>query len=215
MAKLRVVAISAVAGAALMRPDAVVRLIRHLDRRGGITSRRGAGAYARLAFLASGLHHAVEDDAVAITAGRSATVVDLGPGPGDLLNALRRRMPTATLLGVEPSAAMRAIARERGVEELDGRAESLPLADGSVDLLVSTLSSHHWDDPVRAFREIGRVLAPSGEARIYDVRFAGFGATEVAQFAAAAGFRAVTVERRVLPLRVAVFRPYSLITVHA
>ena len=51
-----------------------------------------------------------------------------------------------------------------------GDVVTLPFADGSVDLVVSTLSLHHWDDPAAGLDEIVRVLAPGGQAWIYDFR---------------------------------------------
>jgi ubiquinone/menaquinone biosynthesis C-methylase UbiE len=47
-----------------------------------------------------------------------------------------------------------------------------PLADNSVDLVVSILSLHHWDDPAAGLNEIVRVLGPGGQAWIYDFRTA-------------------------------------------
>ena len=49
---------------------------------------------------------------------------------------------------------------------------ALPFADNSVDLVVSTLSLHHWDDPAAGLNEIVRVLGPGGQAWIYDFRTA-------------------------------------------
>ena len=53
-----------------------------------------------------------------------------------------------------------------------GDVAALPFADNSVDLVVSTLSLHHWDDPAAGLNEIVRVLAPGGHAWIYDFRTA-------------------------------------------
>ncbi len=47
---------------------------------------------------------------------------------------------------------------------------SLPFADGSFDLVVSTLSMHHWADPAAGLAEIGRVLRPRATALIWDLR---------------------------------------------
>lgn len=46
----------------------------------------------------------------------------------------------------------------------------LPHPDDSVDLVVSSLSMHHWPDVPAGLREIQRVLRPGGQAWIYDVR---------------------------------------------
>jgi SAM-dependent methyltransferase len=53
-----------------------------------------------------------------------------------------------------------------------GDVAALPFADNSVDLVVSTLSLHHWDDPAAGLNEIVRVLGPGGQAWIYDFRTA-------------------------------------------
>jgi len=193
----------------------IVRGIRWLDRRGGLSSRRAERAYAGSARLFVRLHTRAVDDAVALIADRHALIVDIGSGPGEMVAELRTRLPQATVVGVEPSVAMRDISAGRGVVALDGRAEALPLDPGSVDLVVSTLSAHHWDDPVAAFGEIGRVLRPGGVARIYDVRFAGFGLDEARGFASAAGLDAAAVDRTVLSERLLGLRPYALITIHA
>jgi SAM-dependent methyltransferase len=196
----------------VVRRDLVVRAIRWLDRRGGITSRRGEEAYAAASGLFAGVHRRVAADAVARGA---TTIVDIGAGPGNLLAELRRLNPGLTLVGIDPSARMRAMAHDRGLTEVDGRAEQLPLGDASVDLVLSTLSSHHWDDPSAAFAEIARVVRPGGEARIYDVRFAGFSPGEARQFARDAGLDPSRVRHEVLDERLLGLRPYSLITITA
>lgn len=94
-----------------------------------------------------------------VVGARAATIVDIGSGPGDVPVELEARLPEARILGVEPSRAMRELSLGRGIVALEGRAEAIPLDAGAADLIVSTLSSHHWDDPVAAFREIDRVLA--------------------------------------------------------
>jgi ubiquinone/menaquinone biosynthesis C-methylase UbiE len=43
-----------------------------------------------------------------------------------------------------------------------GAAESLPLSDSSVDVVLSSISFHHWSDQIAALREIIRVLRPGG-----------------------------------------------------
>jgi SAM-dependent methyltransferase len=84
------------------------------------------------------------------------TWVEVGAGTGRFAVAL------GITRGIEPSAAMRRLARERGLAMMDGTAEDLPLADASVDgvLMVTTLC--FLDDVDAAFREAYRVLRPGG-----------------------------------------------------
>jgi ubiquinone/menaquinone biosynthesis C-methylase UbiE len=199
-------------GAIALRRDLAVRTIRALDRRGGLFTRRAQGVYGGAARIFGGLHRRVARDAAARIGNSRATVIDIGSGPGDLLAALRAIGVAAELIGVEPSAEMRALAAARRTPAVDGRAEHLPFADSSADLVLSTLSAHHWDDAVAAFAEIRRVLRPGGEARIYDVRFAGYGPEEARALAHRAGIDPDAVTYRVLDERLFGLQPYSLIT---
>jgi SAM-dependent methyltransferase len=51
-----------------------------------------------------------------------------------------------------------------------GDVAALAFPDQSFDLVVSTLSMHHWADPTAGLAEIGRVLRPGGRALIWDFR---------------------------------------------
>jgi ubiquinone/menaquinone biosynthesis C-methylase UbiE len=46
----------------------------------------------------------------------------------------------------------------------------IPFPDDSLDLVVSTLSLHHWGDPVGVLDEIARVLRPRGSFLVFDLR---------------------------------------------
>ena len=201
-----------VAGLTIVPRGLLVHLIRNLDQRGGLASRRGTRAYASAAWLFAGLHRRVVSDAAAATGDGEATILDVGSGPGDVLVDLAARLPRCTVVGVEPSVEMRRSASQRGVRSVDGRAEAIPLPDRSADLIVSSLSAHHWDDPAAAFQEMARVLRPGGQARLYDVRFAGYGPDEARRFAIAAGLPSTAVAHVILDERLFGLRAYSLIT---
>lgn len=198
-----------------------VKLIRALDRRGGLASRHGARGYSRLAsrFL-GGFHARIAGDAAASLAGvAGVTVLDIGSGPGEMALLLARALPEARIVGLDPSAEMIEIARgaaERsGMAErvtfVEAGAERIPLPDGSVDLALSTLSSHHWSDAGDAFAELGRVLRPGGEARIYDVRFAALLPSELPALAVRAGDRVDSLTREVFDYGPRFLRPIALV----
>jgi ubiquinone/menaquinone biosynthesis C-methylase UbiE len=72
-------------------------------------------------------------------------------------------------------------AAERNLSEFGPRASArlgdvtdLPFPDQSFDLIVSSLSLHHWDDPKAAVPELARVLRPGGRLCIYDFQHAPF-----------------------------------------
>lgn len=98
-------------------------------------------------------------DALDLAPGRR--VLDLGAGTGKFTRAL---VPSgATLLALEPIDGMRKVLARRlpSVPWIDGTAEAIGLPDASVDAVVSA-QAFHWFDPVRAAREVARVLRPRG-----------------------------------------------------
>jgi ubiquinone/menaquinone biosynthesis C-methylase UbiE len=114
---------------------------------------------------------------IADAAPQDAAVLDIGTGPGVLLVELARLRPDLRLTGIDLSADMVSAAKrnlaDRGVVQV-ADVTDLPFADGSFDLVVSSLSLHHWDDPEAAASQLARVLRDGGSVRIYDFRFAPF-----------------------------------------
>lgn len=121
---------------------------------------------------------------VAAAAAPGARVLDVGTGPGILLVELARLRPDLVLTGVDLSSdmvekAQRHLARYGDrVSVRTADVVSLPFPDGSFDLVVSSLSMHHWDHPEAAAPELARVLRPGGRIQIYDMRFAPFAALD-------------------------------------
>lgn len=94
-------------------------------------------------------------------------VVDVGGGGGELAALAATRAPQATVVLVEPSAELVALAARRGraprpVRVVRASAEALPLADACADLAVCESSLRHFGDRDRALAELRRVLAPGG-----------------------------------------------------
>ncbi len=111
-----------------------------------------------------------------------ASVLDVGTGPGQLLVEIARMRPDLHLTGIDLAPDMVDTA-QRNLADVAGRATAvvgdvrdLPFEDGTFDLIVSTLSLHHWADPAAGGAELARVLRTGGQIRIYDIRSAPFAA---------------------------------------
>ena len=103
--------------------------------------------------------------AAAFAAGKSCLDVACGTGYGA---AMLTRAGAARVLGIEVDRgcveyAIRNYGRLPQLEYRQGRAEALPVADGSIDLVVSFETLEHVRDLDGVLREIHRVLAPSGQ----------------------------------------------------
>ncbi len=101
------------------------------------------------------------------------SVLDVGCGTGKLLRRAYICWPQAQLIGVDPANGMIEIAKRLtpNATFFTGMAEALPLQEASVDLALSTISFHHWQDQAAGIREIARVLRPGGYFILVDASF--------------------------------------------
>jgi SAM-dependent methyltransferase len=163
---------------------AAVALLRHRGLARGHEAPGGVlighvGAYdVHTRWLLGSLFDSIAAD-VASTATPGAAVLEVGCGPGHLsLRLAREHGLEVTGLDLDPATIERARANAkrawRGAEPSPafalGDVASLPFADSSIDVVVSTLSLHHWAGPTKGLAEIGRVLRPGGRAIIWDFR---------------------------------------------
>jgi len=100
--------------------------------------------------------------------------IDLGAGSGSIGLALLKQIPDSlmTFIDPNPAALCQALkdANKQGVLSktiaIVATAESLPLPDESVDVVVSRGSFYFWQDRAQGLREVWRVLRPGGRAMI-------------------------------------------------
>lgn len=86
----------------------------------------------------------------------SGVGLEIGVGTG------RFAAPLGIRVGVDPSPAMAAIARVRGIEVVIGKAEHLPFSNEQFDYALMVTTICFVDDLGTAFREAARVLKPNG-----------------------------------------------------
>lgn len=103
----------------------------------------------------------------------SATVLDVGCGTGEFERLLLREHPQQSVVGVDLSEKMLAIARRKcndcpSVTFVKANAAALPFPDRCFDLIVSASAFHYFDRPLASLAEMRRVAKPGGSVVILD-----------------------------------------------
>ena len=104
-------------------------------------------------------------------------ILDIGTGPGWLLEKLYQASSKLQITGLDISSSMVEKARENiknaGLSDVidikEGGSDNIPFADNSFDAVISTGSIHHWKYPTAGLNEVYRVLKQGGYALMYDL----------------------------------------------
>jgi len=130
-----------------------------------------AEAYVNSSFHSSGPDLALMVDSAGFSGAES--VLDLGCGPGHTAMACARKAGRVIGIDVTPEmvVAATALATQRSLSNVEfrvGNVEQLPFVSGSIDVVTSRVSAHHYSDVGKALAEAFRVLKPGGVLIVSD-----------------------------------------------
>lgn len=109
--------------------------------------------------------------------GANARVLDVATGTGDLAIDIARLTPDATVVGLDPSTQMLAIAQDKltkrhldaRVSLIVGDAQALPYADDEMDAATIAFGIRNVPDRPLALRELARVVKPGGRIAVLEL----------------------------------------------
>lgn len=109
--------------------------------------------------------------------GERPRVLDVATGTGDLAIDIARMVPGSTVVGLDPSTNMLAIAAEklekRGLTDrvtlVEGDAQALPYGDCEMDAATIAFGIRNVPDRSRTLRELARVVRPGGRICVLEL----------------------------------------------
>jgi len=157
---------------------------------------------------------------------RSGRYLEIGSGPGFQTAEVMKRLSPDEIVCVEPSRDMLDAASdymvERGfsntVKLVEGFVEDTTLITslGQFDLVYSTLSMHHWGNPIFGLKNLMKALKPDGLMVIYDLRAPHEGrrskVNDIRVILAAAGIDNYTVKNGLIFRTVKIAKPGVLLS---
>lgn len=99
------------------------------------------------------------------------TLLDAGCGPAPMVQLLAEQYPDAHYTGIDLTPKMIELARAKNLPNADfvvGDCENLPFEDNSFDVVICSMSFHHYPHPQDFFNSVARVLRPSGRFILRD-----------------------------------------------
>jgi ubiquinone/menaquinone biosynthesis C-methylase UbiE len=131
----------------------------------------------------------------------SETVLEVGFGPGSVIDRLTAIATAGQVAGIDPSSEMVQQARARNataiqsgrVDLRQGSVESLPFRENTFDKAMAVNSMQVWPSAVAGLQEIRRVLKPGGKIALGFTHYSGQPNKGLDTVLAAAGFTDVHI----------------------
>ena len=86
--------------------------------------------------------------------------LEIGVGSG------RFAQPLGIPFGLEPARLSGLLARERGIEVIQGRSEQMPFPKHTFQTIILITALCFLDTPIETIREVGRILTPEGKLMV-------------------------------------------------
>ena len=123
-------------------------------------------------------------------------VLELGFGPGVIIQRLAGMAPSGRVAGVDQSQEMLAQASARNATAIQskrvdlscGSVEDLPFADNTFDKVIAINSMQVWPDAMLGLREVRRVMKPGARIALGFTGYSGQQNSGLAETLTAAGF---------------------------
>jgi len=139
-----------------------------------------AGVYAWIAKnnpCIKDYHEAVISEICSKASTGRLRLLDIGTGPGYVPIEIAKRCPDIEVTGIDLSSKMIELADKNAqaaglssrVKFQVANAGALPFEDSHFDIIISTLSFHHWANPAAYIDELWRCLKTGGHLCIYDL----------------------------------------------
>ena len=136
--------------------------------------------------------------------GPNDSVLEVGFGPGVIIQRLSNLASAGHIAGIDPSQEMVEQARARNTDAIKsgrvdlrrGSVESLPFDDDAFDKAPAVNSMQVWPDPLAGLREMRRVMKPGAKIALGFTPYSGQPKKGLTEMLTAAGFvKANLVER--------------------
>ncbi len=99
-------------------------------------------------------------------------LLDAGCGPAPMLSLLSEKYPDKNYTGIDLTEKMIEVAKAKNIPNatfIVGDCENLPFEDNSFDVIICSMSAHHYPEIQDFYNSVFRVLRPGGRFILRDM----------------------------------------------